>query len=173
MNYEKSIKLAISVLSCIICTGCSTLFGTNKQNILLETFPEDARCDITNSDKTIVTIDSTPKTFDAHKSDKQIQIVCNKLGFQQTKILVEPKANVADINNILATGTTMGVVGAAGGVAVGSSVGYPVPAGMLGASLGTSFGLFWGLLGWTIDSIGPTRNSYPEIVHINLAPARD
>jgi hypothetical protein len=74
--------LACAVL-CLSLSGCASILEGTSQEITVNTNPSGASCDIVRDGTTIAHIDKTPGAATIKKTKADIQIKCDKPGYQE------------------------------------------------------------------------------------------
>ena len=76
-------KKSLSVLSCLIMlSGCATYMEGTTQDVTVTTNPEGATCNLVR-DYEIVSVVTTPATVHLDRTQDDIVVTCNKVGFRE------------------------------------------------------------------------------------------
>jgi hypothetical protein len=65
-----------------LTSGCSTIVSGTDQDILVNTNPNGAKCELERKGKVIAIVNSTPGTANVSKTKYDILIKCNKEGYE-------------------------------------------------------------------------------------------
>lgn len=99
----------------LACSGCATILDGTSQEIVVNTNPSGANCDLNRHGEHIGSVSNTPGKITVQKTKYEIQIVCHKPGYEDSTYL----------NNSGTAGATFGDIVLSGGIgwAVDSSTG--------------------------------------------------
>ena len=76
-------KKSLSVLSCLIMlSGCATYMEGTTQDVTVTTNPEGATCNLVR-DYEIVSVVTTPATIHLDRTQDDIVVTCNKVGYHE------------------------------------------------------------------------------------------
>lgn len=130
--------VALLVISCG-STGCATILAGRSQTITVSTNPPGARCELLREGRVIGTVENTPGAITLNKTKHDIDVICRKDGFTDSKGFGESGTEGATFGNI-ALG---GLIGWGIDSAVGADNKYPdvMTVNLVPASLGAVTGL--------------------------------
>ncbi len=98
----------ISFISLVALTGCitacSSIIEGRSQQIVINTNPPGASCQLVRNGTTIATVTDTPSGVNVDKTKYDIEIKCNKPGYQQATYLNHSGAAGATFGNIILGG---------------------------------------------------------------------
>ncbi len=87
-----------------VTAACSTIIEGRSQDIMVNTNPAGASCDLLRNDQKIGTISATPGSVYIEKTKYDIKIVCSKKGYETATYLNHSGAAGATFGNIVAGG---------------------------------------------------------------------
>ncbi|HYC02784.1 MAG TPA: hypothetical protein VED40_05790 [Azospirillaceae bacterium] len=90
--------------SAMAVSACSTIVEGTSQDIVVNTNPAGAACDLVREAKSIGRVESTPGTVKVQKTKHDITVVCTKDGFQQATFMNKSDVAGATVGNVLAGG---------------------------------------------------------------------
>ena len=114
-------RVLIVLLLGFLSTGCSTILAGTSQNITVATIPSGAKCDFVREGKTVGTVNPTPGAINLSRTKYDMNIICDKPGYQRTDFNAESGTESAVIGNLLAGG----LIGWGIDSAVGADNKYP------------------------------------------------
>lgn len=97
-------KNILRVLPIILLSACSTIVEGRSQQIMVNTNPEGADCDLTRNGEKIASVRDTPNSAYIEKSKYDITISCNKKGYEQSTYINHSGTAGATFGNIAAGG---------------------------------------------------------------------
>jgi len=103
MALKKSLSL-ILVLSSISLGACSTIVDGTSQEIVINTNPSGADCEIERKGTNVAIVSSTPGTALVSKTKDDILITCRKEGFYETTIRNKSRTTWGTLGNVLLGG---------------------------------------------------------------------
>jgi hypothetical protein len=107
---------ALSLVALVVmCTGCSSILAGTSQTITINTNPPGARCELTREGRIIGTVENTPGAVTLKKTKHDIDVVCKKEGFTDTKEFAESGTEGATFGNILLGGAIGWAIDSAAG----------------------------------------------------------
>jgi hypothetical protein len=96
-------QLAAAVAVTIMLAGCASIVGGgSSQDIQVSTFPAGASCVFTRHGEKLGTIASTPGTLNVKRRKYDIEITCDKPGYQQATYLNHSGLNTLVAGNVAA-----------------------------------------------------------------------
>jgi len=111
-------KTMLSLLAAISISACSTVTTGTTQTVTLDTpMAEGAKCVLTDVEKRTWHAPSTPASLVVEKGDGPMTVICTKLGYHKTTLVVEEEFAGATLGNILLGGGIGIIVDAASGAA--------------------------------------------------------
>lgn len=113
-------KTALLMIT-LYLTGCATILSGRNQTVTLRTNPPGARCELVREGRVIGTVENTPGAVHLEKTKHDIDVVCKKDGFSESRAYAESGTEGATFGNIILGG----VVGWAVDSASGSDNKYP------------------------------------------------
>lgn len=90
----------IFILSCLI-TGCATITQDNNTSVMVQSVPEGAKCYVLESSADKVT---TPGVISLPRRCKDVTIVCNKQGYEQTTKVIPSELDGSMAGNVIFSG---------------------------------------------------------------------
>lgn len=123
---NKSLLVVYALALSLIVSGCASLTGSPHQSVSLETHEQTgaeivgASCELANNKgKWLV---STPGSINIHRSNDDLQVLCNKDNFDPAQSAVISDTKSSMLGNILMPG---GIIGAVIDHGTGSAYEYP------------------------------------------------
>jgi hypothetical protein len=110
----------LAVLSAALLSGCASVVEGRTQDITVNTTPSGATCLLNREGAPIATIASTPGTVKIEKNEFDIEVVCERDGYEKTAYLNESATAAAVFGNVLIGGA----IGVAVDISNGSSNKY-------------------------------------------------
>lgn len=101
--------------------SCATVVGGTSQDMLVETDPAGARCELRRAGQSVGSITQTPGTITVSRRKEAIEIACVRDGHQDTVEVVESHFGGATVGNVLLGG----LIGIAVDAASGANNVYP------------------------------------------------
>jgi len=95
---------AILGVALALTAGCSTIVEGRSQEIMVNTNPAGASCDLLRNDQKIGTISVTPGSAYIEKTKYDLKIVCAKKGYETATYLNHSGSAGATFGNIVAGG---------------------------------------------------------------------
>lgn len=93
------------LLVCAVAlTGCSSIIDGTSQEIVINTNPEGADCALIREGKTIGRVNPTPGGVTIKKTKYDMDIVCNKEGYQEATYFNKSDVAGATFGNIVLGG---------------------------------------------------------------------
>lgn len=111
----------LPILSCLGLSACATLVNGSHQSVTVSTDPPGATCKLSRQGETLGAIAMTPGSVQVSKSKNDVDVVCDKQGFQTVTVKKSPSFGGATFGNIIAGG----VVGVVVDAASGANYSYP------------------------------------------------
>jgi hypothetical protein len=102
-------------------TGCATILAGKSQTVTVNTNPPGARCELFREGRVIGTVDNTPGAVTLLKTKHDIDVLCRKDGFTDSKGFADSGIEGATFGNILLGG----LIGWGIDSAVGADNKYP------------------------------------------------
>ena len=112
----------IGLLSLVILplAGCASIVEGTTENVAVTTPPADgAKCVLKSSEGTYYV--TTPGNATVHKTKNDLDVECDKDGFQHASLKVPAKFGAATVGNVLAGG----IIGIGVDAATGANYSYP------------------------------------------------
>lgn len=100
----KIIVTVLALVSLSTLTGCATILSGSSQTITLQTNPDGARCELQREGRIIGAVESTPGAVTIKKTKHDIDVICVKPGFSQSKEFAKSGVEGAVFGNILLGG---------------------------------------------------------------------
>ena len=97
-------KKLLSLLCMFIFPACATIVDGRSQEILVNTNPSGANCDVLRNGNKIATVTDTPASFTIEKTKYDITINCKKKGYEQSSYINHSGTAGATFGNIVAGG---------------------------------------------------------------------
>lgn len=94
----------IVLLPLLLTTACSTIIEGRSQQIMVNTNPAGADCDLLRNGDKIATIANTPGSAYIEKTKYDIKIECKKKGFETATYINHSGSAGATFGNIVAGG---------------------------------------------------------------------
>ena len=82
-------------------TGCATILAGKSQTVTVNTNPPGARCELFREGRVIGTIDNTPGAVTLLKTKHDIDVLCRKDGFTDSKGFADSGIEGTTFGNIL------------------------------------------------------------------------
>jgi hypothetical protein len=101
--------------------ACATMVAGTSQDVVVDTDPAGASCDLKRSGETLTTLAATPGKVNVSRSKNDIDVMCRKEGFAQAGTKIVPSFNGATIGNVLVGG----LIGVMVDAASGANFNYP------------------------------------------------
>lgn len=114
-------KIILIVFIATFSTGCASILSGRSQTITLNTNPPGARCELIREGRVVGTVENTPGAITLDKTKHDMDVVCSKDGFTESKAYAESGTEGATFGNIILGG----VVGWAVDSASGADNKYP------------------------------------------------
>jgi len=121
IRFSMTPRPLLPLLACLVLPACATLVNGSKQTVTITTDPPGATCRLTRGNETLGAIAATPGSVQVSKSKNDINVVCEKNGYQNVAVSRSPSFGGATFGNILAGG----VVGVVVDAASGANYSYP------------------------------------------------
>ncbi len=102
-------------------TGCATILAGKSQTVTVNTNPPGARCELIREGRVIGTVENTPGAITLVKSKHDIDVLCRKDGFGESKGFADSGIEGATFGNIVLGG----LIGWGIDSAVGADNKYP------------------------------------------------
>jgi hypothetical protein len=115
------IRIAIFAFIAIETTGCATILAGRSQTVTVTTAPSGARCELIREGRVIGSVDNTPGAVTLEKTKHDIDVVCRKDGFTDSKGFADSGIEGATFGNIILGG----LIGWGIDSAVGADNKYP------------------------------------------------
>jgi hypothetical protein len=103
MALKRSLYL-IPFLPTLSLGACSTIVDGTSQEILINTNPSGADCEIERKGTNIARVSSTPGTALVSKTKDDIMITCRKDGFNETTVRNKSRTTWGTLGNVLLGG---------------------------------------------------------------------
>jgi hypothetical protein len=84
--------------------ACASIVEGTDQQVIVNTSPEGARCDLTRDGQQIGVANPTPQTLTLSKSKNDVVIVCNKDGFNEATAVLNSDFESMTLGNLLLGG---------------------------------------------------------------------
>ncbi|NDE89928.1 MAG: hypothetical protein EB059_02130 [Alphaproteobacteria bacterium] len=97
-------RLQIIAALALLLSGCSSIIEGTSQEVMVNTTPDKAQCDLVREGVTIASINSTPASTTIKKDKHDITIKCNKAGYQEATYFNKSDAAGATVGNIILGG---------------------------------------------------------------------
>jgi hypothetical protein len=97
-------KKFILLPAVLLISACASIVSGTEQDITVNTTPAGADCALVREGQTIARVSSTPGTVTVDKTKHNINVVCNKPGYQTGSFLNESGTEGSTAGNILAGG---------------------------------------------------------------------
>ncbi len=94
----------IALVALVILTGCASIIEGTSQEIVVNTAPDGADCALMREGVAIGRVNPTPGAATIKKSKHDINIVCNKKGYQETTYFNKSDVAGATAGNIILGG---------------------------------------------------------------------
>lgn len=114
-------RVLFFVVATFGATGCATILAGKSQTITVETNPPGARCELLREGRLIGTVESTPGAITLLRTKHDIDVICRKDGFTNSKGFAESGTEGATFGNIVLGG----LIGWGIDSAVGADNKYP------------------------------------------------
>ena len=98
------LRQAILALAVLSVSACSSIIEGTSQEILINTNPPGAKCDLIRQDNVIASVPTTPSGKTIQKTKYDIKIVCKKDGYDDATYLNHSGAAGATVGNIILGG---------------------------------------------------------------------
>ncbi len=98
------LRQAILALAVLSVSACSSIIEGTSQEILINTNPPGAKCDLIRQDNVIASVPTTPSGATIQKTKYDIKIVCKKDGYDEATYLNHSGAAGATVGNIILGG---------------------------------------------------------------------
>ena len=115
------IRTVMVLMLAVVGSGCATILSGKSQSISIESNPPGARCELLREGRVIGSVENTPGAVMVERTKHDIDVVCRKSGFGESKSFAESGTEGATFGNILLGG----VVGWGVDSAVGADNKYP------------------------------------------------
>ncbi len=92
------------VLVLLALSGCSTIIDGRSQEIMINTNPENAKCDVMREGVKIASVAETPGSVYIEKTKHDLTIVCTKTGYEKATYMNNSGTAGATFGNIVAGG---------------------------------------------------------------------
>ncbi|MFY9286972.1 MAG: hypothetical protein WAO98_00565 [Alphaproteobacteria bacterium] len=92
------------LLSVTFLVGCSSIIEGRSQEIMINTNPDNASCNLKRKDQSLGTINPTPGSIYIEKTKYDIMITCKKKGYEDATYLNHSGAAGATVGNIILGG---------------------------------------------------------------------
>lgn len=102
MNFLFRFLIVLYVIIC--CTGCASILSGRSQTITLNTNPPGARCEVVREGRIVGTVENTPGAITLDKTKHDMDVVCKKDGFTESKAFAESGTEGSTFGNILLGG---------------------------------------------------------------------
>lgn len=97
--------IVILMMSVVSISGCATVLSGVDQEIVVNTTPPGAECDVFRDGTRIASVPSTPGTVEVDKTKHDLKILCRKNGYLETEAVLPSGAESSVFANILFGGT--------------------------------------------------------------------
>lgn len=84
-----------------LLSACASITKGTDQNVVVNTSPQGARCELMRDGSILTIVDPTPGTINISKSSEDIQIKCSKDGFQTAQYVLESEAEAMTAGNVI------------------------------------------------------------------------
>ena len=118
---RRLITLALAFCSIVPLTGCATILAGKTQTVSIDSNPSGARCELRREGRVIGSVEKTPGAVTITKTKHDIDVICTKEGFGESKAFAESGTEGATFGNIILGG----LVGWGVDSAVGADNKYP------------------------------------------------
>jgi hypothetical protein len=115
MRYRSILIAVVFVSIAILTAGCASVVQGTSQSINVATEPPGATCTLHRNGQVISSVSPTPADVRVEKSAYDIDVVCQKEGFQDGKAQLKADAEAMTLGNILIGGIIGVAVDAASG----------------------------------------------------------
>lgn len=115
------IRIFILTFIVVGSTGCATILAGKSQTVTVNTNPPGARCELIREGRVIGTVEHTPGALTLIKSKHDIDVLCRKDGFTESKGFADSGIEGATFGNIVLGG----LIGWGIDSAVGADNKYP------------------------------------------------
>jgi hypothetical protein len=95
--------------SCVLLTGCASIFEGTSQQIAVRTTPAGARCTFWRNGALVADIPSTPGTVIVEKTKVDLFVVCDKPGYASATYVNRSGLAAATYANVLTLGLAWAV----------------------------------------------------------------
>ena len=110
-----SMRLSLLAASSLALSGCATIVNGSNQSVTVSTDPPGASCKLSRQGETMGAVPLTPGSVQVSKSKNDIDVTCEKPGYQTATVSKSPNFGGATFANIIAGGVVGAVVDAASG----------------------------------------------------------
>jgi len=97
-------KYILSAFALISLSACASIVEGTSQEIYVNTSPEGANCEFIREDKVIGRVDPTPGALVVKKNKHDIDIICNKPGYEEATYFNKSDVAGATVGNIILGG---------------------------------------------------------------------
>ena len=97
-------KVGFLVVLMSFSTGCATILSGKSQTITLNTNPAGARCELIREGRIVGTVETTPGAVTLDKTKHDIDVVCKKAGYSESRAFAESGTEGATFGNIILGG---------------------------------------------------------------------
>ena len=108
----RNFALAVALL---LLSSCSSIIEGTSQDIMVNTTPSKAKCDLVREGTVIASIAETPASTHIGKDKHEIIIKCNKPGYQEATYINKSDVAGATVGNVVAGGLIGWAVDSASG----------------------------------------------------------
>lgn len=88
----------------LLLMSCSSIIEGTSQEIVINTTPDKAHCDLVRENIVIASINSTPAAVTVKKDKHDITIKCNKVGYQEATFFNKSDVAGATVGNVILGG---------------------------------------------------------------------
>ena len=82
------LKSAGAVLILFVLSNCASIMSGTSQSIDVATNPPEAKCTLYRNDQVAAVVDPTPASVDIRKTKHDINVVCEKEGYEDGKVVL-------------------------------------------------------------------------------------
>jgi len=98
----RTFSLSIALLAGL--TGCSSIIEGTSQQLTVNTTPAGAHCDLKRNNEIIGSIANTPSGVMIKKTKYDINVICNKAGYQEATYFNKSDVAGATVGNVILGG---------------------------------------------------------------------
>jgi hypothetical protein len=94
-------KRFVLILGALAVSGCASITKGTDQDVVINTNPQGAKCELSREGTTLGVVDPTPGTINLDKSSENIAIKCELENYQTAQYVLESDTEAMTAGNVI------------------------------------------------------------------------